>query len=373
MNTKYAPLFTSYTLNNGVVIKNRLAVAPMTHFSSNEDGTLSKQEAIFLQNRANDIGIFITAATLVSENGKAFQGEPEALYESQLKSLIETATLIKKQGAKAILQLHHGGIKSVPSLLKGQDKIGASDDEETQTREATENEILQLVQSFAKATALAIQAGFDGVEIHGANHYLIQQFFSAHTNKRRDQWGGTLENRLRFPMAVIDAVVATKEKLNRNDFIIGYRFSPEEDSEHGLTMADTFDLIDALVTKPLQYLHVSLSDFYSHVRRGGDTHSTRIELIHNRIKGKLPLIGVGRLYTADQILSAYETGWAEFIALGRTVMINPTIGTLIKEGKVDQIETTLDPNKADHYGIPDVLWSMCIQGGEWLPPLKNNN
>lgn len=367
---KFQPLFEPYTLNNGIVIKNRLAVAPMTHFASNEDGTISEEERHFLQNRAEDMGLFIAAATLVADGGKAFHGQPEAIHASQLASLKETADVIKAQGAKAILQIHHGGSKSITELLNGKDKAAPSDDEATGSRALTGEEVIEMIASYANAADLAVQAGFDGVEIHGANGYLIQQFFSAQSNRRTDEWGGSLENRLRFPLAVIDAVTAVREKYNRPDFIIGYRFSPEEGGENGLTMADTFALIDALVQKPFQYLHVSLWDFYKKARRGADTNLTRMQLIHERIGGKLPLIGVGSLFSAEQILAAYQTGWAEFIALGKAVMINPNIATLIRENRTGEIVTELDPAKADHYGIPSRLWAMSIEGAAWLPPVK---
>ena len=371
MNPKYAPLFQTYTLNNGVTIKNRLAVAPMTHFGSQADGLISDQERTFLSNRAGDMGMFITAATLVQKDGKAFHGQPEATGEHCLDSLKETAQILQQQGAKAILQIHHGGSKAIDDLLDGLDKISASASEAEHAREATAAEVEALIASYAQAADLALRAGFDGVEIHGANGYLIQQFYSAQSNRRNDQWGGSLENRMRFPLAVIDAVVAVREKHQRDDFIIGYRFSPEEPGDDGLTMTETGALIDALVQKPLQYLHVSLWEFDKKIRRGGDTTQTRMQFIHERINGKLPLIGVGNLFTADQILAAYETGWAEFIALGKTVMINPRIATQIREGREDEIETQLDPTRADHYGLPDTLWGFSSSGTQsWLPPVK---
>ena len=371
MNPKYAPLFQTYTLNNGVTIKNRLVVAPMTHFGSQADGLISDQERTFLSNRAGDMGMFITAATLVQKDGKAFHGQPEATGEHCLDSLKETAQILQQQGAKAILQIHHGGSKAIDDLLDGLDKISASASEAEHAREATAEEVEALIASYAQAADLALRAGFDGVEIHGANTYLIQQFYSAQSNRRNDQWGGSLENRMRFPLAIIDAVVAVREKHRRNDFIIGYRFSPEEPGDDGLTMNETGALIDALAQKPLQYLHVSLWEFDKKIRRGGDTAQTRMQFIHERINGKLPLIGVGNLFTADQILAAYETGWAEFIALGKTVMINPHIATQIREGREDEIETQLDPTRADHYGLPDTLWGFSSSGTQsWLPPVK---
>ena len=371
MNPKYATLFQTYTLNNGVTIKNRLVVAPMTHFGSQADGLISDQERTFLSNRAGDMGMFITAATLVQKDGKAFHGQPEATGEHCLDSLKETAQILQQQGAKAILQIHHGGSKAMDDLLDGLDKISASASEAEHAREATAKEVEALIASYAQAADLALRAGFDGVEIHGANTYLIQQFYSAQSNRRNDQWGGSLENRMRFPLAVIDAVVAVREKHQRDDFIIGYRFSPEEPGDDGLTMTETGALIDALVQKPLQYLHVSLWEFDKKIRRGGDTAQTRMQFIHERINGKLPLIGVGNLFTADQILAAYETGWAEFIALGKTVMINPHIATQIREGREDEIETQLNPTRADHYGLPDTLWGFASSGTQsWLPPVK---
>lgn len=370
MNPKYAPLFQTYTLNNGVTIKNRLVVAPMTHSGSQTDGLISDQERTFLSNRAGDMGMFITAATLVQKDGKAFHGQPEATGEHCLDSLKETAQILQQQGAKAILQIHHGGSKAIDELLDGLDKISASASEAEHAREATAAEVEALIASYAQAADLALRAGFDGVEIHGANAYLIQQFYSAQSNRRNDQWGGSLENRMRFPLAVVDAVAAVREKHQRNDFIIGYRFSPEEPGDDGLTMTETGALIDALVQKPLQYLHVSLWEFDKKIRRGGDTAQTRMQFIHERINGKLPLIGVGNLFTADQILAAYETGWAEFIALGKTVMINPHIATQIREGREDEIETQLDPTRADHYGLPDILWEFSASGTQsWLPPV----
>ena len=373
MNSKYTPLFQPYTLNNGIEIKNRLVVAPMTHYASNPDGSVSEEELAFLQRRAQNFGLFITAATLVSPEGKAFPGQPYAISAADLPSLKTVAKTLQDQGAKAILQIHHGGQLALKNLIGEADVVTASNNPERHARALIETEIVSIINAFANATELAIQAGFDGVEIHGANNYLIQQFFSAETNRRNDQWGGSLENRLRFPLAVIDAVSTVKVRSGRNDFILGYRFSPEEPGDNGLTMQDTFALIDALVEKPLQYLHVSLWDFYKKARRGADSTLTRMQLIHRRINGKLPLIGVGNLFTADQILAAYQTGWAEFIAMGKSVLINPDLATLIANGEESKIATEIDPDRNDYYRIPTNLWAQNMRHLAYLPPVKGNN
>ncbi|CAI3108940.1 putative oxidoreductase [Acinetobacter calcoaceticus] len=373
MNPKYSPLFQPYTLNNGVTIKNRLVVAPMTHFASNDDGSLSQEERAFIQGRAENFGLFISAATLVSPEGKAFVGQPEAISDKDLPSLKAVANLIKSQGAKAILQIHHGGKLSINELLNGAEMVAPSEDLQSGSRELTDSEINNLIEAFANAADLAIQVGFDGVEIHGANGYLIQQFNSAQSNRRTDEWGGSIEKRMRFSLSIVDAVHAVKMKHGFNDFIIGYRFSPEEPGEQGLTMADTFALIDALVEKPIQYLHVSLWDFYKKARRGADVSLTRMQLLHERIAGKLPLIGVGSLFSADQILDAYETKWAEFIAVGKAVMMNPDLATLIANGRESEIVLAIDPHKADRYRIPNNLWQQNMSRLSYLPPLKDDS
>ena len=363
---KMNPVFQPYTFNNGATVPNRLTVAPMTHFASDKNGHITDQERTFLQNRFKGFGLFIAAATLVQANGKTFYGQPYAISEDDLPSLREVAQIAQAQGAKAILQIHHGGLKAELSA----DIVAPSADEATGARELAAAEIGQLVAAYANAATLAVQAGFDGVEIHGANAYLLQQFVSAQTNRRTDEWGGSLHNRLRFPLAVVDAVAAAVKAHAKPDFILGYRFSPEEPGEQGITMAETFALVDALAQKPLQYLHVSLHDFYKKARRGADTNRTRMELLHERIGGKLPLIGVGNLYTGSDIAKAFDTGWAEFIALGKTVMINPDLADLLREGRDADIQTDLDPARTDHYRLPDALWQRCLTNSPWLPPVK---
>lgn len=368
--TDVSALFTPFILNNGVEIRNCLVVAPMTHYASNPDGTLSNEERDFITGRADDFGLFITAATLVHPSGKAFIGQPCAYDEHHLPSLIQIADMIKQGGAKAILQIHHGGYQSLPEFVGEVIAPSQVANDKYQARTMRIDEIQAVIDGFGVATDLAIRAGFDGVEIHGANNYLIQQFFSPQSNRRTDEWGGSLENRLRFPREVIQVVNAVKERHGNADFIIGYRFSPEEAGDDGLTMADSFDLIDALVDEPLQYLHVSLWDFYKKARRGADTSLTRIAQLHERIKGRLPLIGVGCLLSADDVARAYATGWAEFIAVGKAVMMNPNFATLLKHGELDKIATSIDPKRNDLYKIPSQLWAYQQKGLAYLPPLQ---
>lgn len=369
MQPQFQPLFTPYTLNNGVTVRNRLAVAPLTHFSSNADGTLSTEERTFLKDRARGFGIFITAATLVSREGQGFPGQPFAFSREFLPSLKETASMIKAQGALALLQIHHAGALTPPQLLSGTGLQALAPSDGGSARAMTEEEVQHTICAYAAAAVLAMEAGFDGVEIHGANGYLLQQFYSAKTNRRTDAWGGSREKRMAMPLEVAREVCAAREQAGRRDFIIGYRFSPEEEGEHGLDMQDTYALIDELKKLPLQYLHLSLHDFYRKVRSGDDTSLLRVCGVHRRIGRALPLMAVGGLYTGDDFARAFATGCCEFLAAGRSVLLNPGLAEKIEQGREEEIVTELDPRRPDHYSLPSWLWNRCCTSNDWRIPL----
>nr|MCR5536746.1 hypothetical protein [Succinivibrio sp.] len=271
--------------------------------------------------------------------------------------------------ALSIVQLHHGGEYAVPEL-SGETAYSASGHDSI--RELTDEQIKTIIADFAHAAELCIRSGNDGIEIHGANQYLLQQFFSAKTNHRTDEWGGSLENRLRFPLACVDAVLEVRDRLKRPDFIIGYRLSPEEPGEQGLTMSDTVELVKALSQKPIQYLHVSQWNFYKEVRRGTGVGQPRLKVVHDTLEGRLPLIGLGSLYTQEDYLKAMQSGYVEFVGCGKSIMMNPHLGTKLYEGRSAEIATELDLERADHYGIPDPLWEMCTKAQDWLPPVKGH-
>src|SRR5213080_1807179 len=320
-NSKYLPLIEPYTLPNGVKLKNRIVMAPMTNFSSNPDGTVTDAEVKYYSRRSSGVGMVITACTYVTENGKGFHGEFGGDRDELIPSLRQLASAIKEQGAKAVLQIFHGGRQIPPELVPNGEVVSASavpveGEGKPVPRALTETEVESIIRDFGETTRRAIEAGFDGVELHGANGYLIQQFFSPHSNRREDQWGGSLEKRLAFPLAVVDEVKKVVAEHAKESFVVGYRFSPEEPETPGITMADTLTLVDALADKNLDYLHVSLQNFWSTPRRGIQDTRSRIEIIQERVGDRVPVIGVGSIYTADDALKAMQAG-IPLIALGR--------------------------------------------------------
>lgn len=190
----YSPkLFEKVVLNNQIEAPSRLAIAPLTLFSSNPDGTINDEEREYLKYRATNIGLYILGATVVSEEGITACNFPRAISDKDLPSLKERAKIVKDQGALAIVQLHHGGalaLKEYSGLTPVVPSANSPNVEGKEFHELTDEEIKKIIDKFGYATELCIKAGYDGVEIHGANNFLIQQFYSPYTNRRTDDWGG---------------------------------------------------------------------------------------------------------------------------------------------------------------------------------------
>jgi 2,4-dienoyl-CoA reductase-like NADH-dependent reductase (Old Yellow Enzyme family) len=375
-------LFEKYTLNNKVEVPGLLAVAPLTLFGSNPDGSASDEEREYLKLRATNIGLYILGATAVSQEGIAFYNQPRALSDKDIKPNAERVKIIKDQGALAINQIHHGGAlakkeySGVPVLAVSADvankeleKQGMAE-KENKCIEMTDKDIRRIIDDFARATEISLKAGYDGIEIHGANNYLLQQFYSGYYNKRTDEWGGSLEKRMKFPLEVVDACCKIRDKYNKPEFIIGYRLSPEEPFEDGITMTETMALVRALVKKPIQFIHVSQKNYFQEVRRGEGVGIPRLKIIHEETKGKTALIGLGGLYSDKDFNKALNSGYSDFIGTGRASMLNKDLAILLKEGKGDKLNLTLESDHPEKYLIPKLLWGMCLKGGEWTPPVQ---
>lgn len=371
MEQKYKPLFESFTFPSGVKVKNRIVMAPMTHSSSNDDGTVTDAELEYYARRSEGAGLVITACIYVTPNGKGFPGEFAGDSDEMIPGLTRLAETIKAKGAKAILQIFHGGRRVPPALVPNGDVVSASAVAATESpdvvpRELKHEEIQAIIRDFGETTRRAALAGFDGVEIHGANTYLLQQFYSPHSNRRNDQWGGDIDRRLTFPLAVVDEVKRAAAEHAKGPFLVGYRFSPEEPETPGLTMEDTFRLVDELAQKELDYLHVSLFDFRSKPARGADESKTRLEWIAERVAGRIPVIGVGSIHSADDAVEAWNTG-IPLVAIGRVLLTDPDWVQKVEEGREDEIQSRLSLSSQKRLVIPDGLWRMLTAREGWLP------
>ncbi len=363
-------LFQSFTFPSGVTIENRVMMAPMTTYSSEKNGDVSEQELTYYARRAKSgIGAVITACVYAEPLGVGFQYSIGAEDDARIPSLRKLANAIKDNGAKAILQIFHAGRMSSTSILNGEQPVSASSipaprENADTPREMSHEEIEKTIASFKEATRRAIEAGFDGVEIHGANTYLIQQFFSPHSNRRRDHWGGTLEKRMAFPLALVEAVKTAVSQYTTAPFIVGYRLSPEEPYDPGITMEDTLAFVRRLADQHLDYIHISASDFNGgSIRNENDTDS-RIALIQEEVGDKIPVIGVGALQTREQVEQALEI--TPLIGLGHALVQDPDWMKKIENAQDDEIYEAVYLSKKEELDIPDRLWSIITQRSGWF-------
>ncbi|HHZ2715582.1 TPA: NADH-dependent flavin oxidoreductase [Escherichia coli] len=377
MTNKHPSLFSPFMLTEKIKLRNRIVMAPMTTWSANPDGTISEQELEFYKRRSQNVGLVITGCTYVTPSGIGFTHEFAAYDDRFINSLEKLAAAAKSGGAPAILQIFHAGNKAIPELVPNNDVISASASSVksgdfmkrvVQSREMTENEIQETIRAFGDVTKRAIKAGFDGIELHGAHGFLLQNFFSPLFNQRNDRWGGDLEGRMRFPLAVLQEVKNVVYEYATKPFAIGYRISPEESATGGLRIEDTYKLLDRLISSGISYIHtslVSINDSYP-VESPNDPRT--IELILNHIAGRVPVIAAGKIRTPSQAQEAISTG-LPLVAIGKGLVINPEWVTLAESGRGHEIQTTLNPQLVPELTIPDKLWDQiqASKGTGWFP------
>lgn len=357
---EYAPLFESIELAN-VSLKNRLVMAPMTTISGEEDGSFSEQEIHYLAQRAEDgIGMIMTPACYVHKTGHSFERQVGCHTDEMIPSLSRVADAINQYGAASILQLHHGG-NAAKQTLSGSQPIAPSAVKNRAgtselPRAMSEDEIQMLIESFAQAALRARTAGFSGVEIHGANTYLFQQFFSRFTNRRDDKWGGdmglplreTLENRSRFAREVIKAVRAQVG----NDYLISYRISPEEAEPFGYSTFDAIELLKVLVPCGIDLIHVSSWKYHDNLRNDIPSGTNPTAMIKGAFPDT-PVIGVGGIMLPDQAFEVRAQG-VDFVAMGTVLMLEREWVRKAKDGTAGEIRTRITSEaERQSLDIPD--------------------
>ncbi|MFO1111951.1 MAG: hypothetical protein U1E61_22485, partial [Bradyrhizobium sp.] len=321
--------------NSGQEIANRFAIAPLTTDASNEDGTAAEDELEFVRRRsASGFGATISSAAYVELDGRSWHGIG-ATSEGQLSSLHRLAEAMRSAGGLAILQIYDGGRIANPEMigeqrLRAPSAVASLRPGAKTPRAMTADEVESLVASFGKAASLARKAGFDGVEVHGANHYAVHQFFSPRANHRVDHWGGTLSKRMNFPLAVAQAVRnALGPKL-----IAGFRVTPLEAEADGYTLEDAKLLCSELARLNLDYISVSLDD-YRKSRPVGETRvyngpvetvdvpaASPITEFARVIAGRSAVVASGGIKTRMDAEGAIRLG-ADLVAVGRAVVVDP--------------------------------------------------
>jgi N-ethylmaleimide reductase len=252
-------------------LDNRIIMAPLTRSRANEEGVQPAYAIEYYRQRAS-AGLIITEATNVSPMAKGYVKTPGIYTDEQTQAWREIPKAVHAQGGKIFMQIFHTGRIAMPDFLpenvqpvapsavkaEGQNFTFDGMKYFVEPRALETVEVKEIVKEFARAAKNAVDAGFDGVELHGANGYLVQQFLSDNTNKRVDEYGGSIENRARFLFEVLDAMTA--EIGNEQT---GLRLSPggEFNDIHETDSAELYDyVIKELNKRNLAYLHIGTFD-----------------------------------------------------------------------------------------------------------------
>ena len=310
-----ASLSDPLLFRTGLQASNRIALAPMTNKQSHEDGTLSEAEFHWLTSRAEGgFGLIFTCASHVAKDGQGWPGELGIFDDAHLPGLTRLAKALHAAGAKAIVQIFHGGVRA-DRTVSGVQPWSASELEGA--RAATSEDITRVIKQFADAARLAEAAGFDGVELHGAHGYLLTQFLSTTQNLRTDEWGGSLENRARLAREVARAV---RQATSRR-FTLGMRLSPEDfGNAKGLDIDESVQVAQWLAEDGLDFIHLSLWRANLNTHKYPDRHA--ITMFREALPANIVLLAAGAVYTPDEALALVVRG-ADGVALGRSAILNP--------------------------------------------------
>ena len=377
-------VWSPFKFNCGREMANRFAIAPLTTDSSHEDGTVTEHELEFVRRRAaNGFGATISSAAYVAEDGRSWQGIGAA-HDGHLSSLQALAGAMRAAGGLAILQIYDGGRIARPELigeqgLRAPSAVASLRPGAKTPRAMTSDEVAGLVASFRAAAALARKAGFDGVEIHGANHYAIHQFFSPRANHRVDHWGGTLAKRMNFPLAVAQAV---RDALGP-ELIAGFRVTPFEAEADGYTLDDSKLLCGELAGLGLDYISVSLDD-YRKSRPTGETrvYNGPVEPIQTPaqspitefariIAGRSAVMASGGIKTSGDAEGALKLG-ADLVAIGRAVVVDPEWLSKVRSQREASILAGLPRDEREIAGalsIPPRMVDYLLSRPGWIPRL----
>ncbi|BCN32669.1 oxidoreductase [Anaeromicropila herbilytica] len=332
-----------------VSIKNRLVMSPMGCGLANLDGTPSDEMIAFYEARAiGGAGLIIPEITRVNDqHGAGLMRQLSVTKDKHIAPLARLAAAVHKHGTKIFIQLHHPGRETVSALLGGQPVVAPSEIPckylKQQTRALQTEEVKQLIKQFIDGAVRVQKAGCDGVELHAAHGYLLQQFLSPYTNKREDEYGGSFENRLRIIVEIIEGI----RKECGEDFPIGVRLSVEEFLDKTGVEEDYIHIQDGVkIAMALEQAGVNFIDASCGLYETGMTSVEPISFAQGWRKDmiaavkshvKVPVLAVSVIRdpaVAEQLL---EDGVQDFISMGRSWLADEAWGKKVQEGREKEL------------------------------------
>ena len=328
-------LLSEYELPGGLVLNNRIVMAPMTRCFADADLAPIPASVDYYRARA-DAGLIITEATLIAPEAQGYPGTPGIYSDVQIKAWKRVVDAVLEAGGRIFCQLWHTGRLAhshytgtrpmAPSAVAMEGSLPRARDLYYEDPRAMDAEDIARVQiQYAEAAQNAMAAGFDGVELHGANGYLVDQFLHQQTNRRSDEYGGTPENRARFALEVVDRLVSAI-----GPYRVGIRLSPQAYVNLEYVAGDeaAFDyLLEALNRRPMAYVHVAAFDGSQHYDYLGGGRP--VDYVRKRYAGTV--IGCGG-YTAETAESDLRQRHIDLTAFGRSFIANPDLVGRIRSG-----------------------------------------
>lgn len=332
-------LFSNFKLGD-TELTNRMAMAPMTRSRAGLDGSLNEHIVKYYEQRAT-AGLIITEGAPVSTVGRGYSFTPGIYNQEQIDGWKKVTDAVHAEGGKIFIQLWHVGRVTHPSITGGEQPVAPSAvkginkgfgplpeggygfvDQEV-PRAMTKEDIVQTQGDFVQAAKNAMEAGFDGVEIHSANTYLFEQFMLQSANQRNDEYGGSQENRVRF---LVETVSAVSDAIGAEK--VGFRLSPYlviDDPDVDPEMPSlALKAIKALAHLKLAYVH-----FSENVATWRPVPSSFRRQVREIWKN--PIIVAGR-HTKETAQDMLDLGYADLVAFGEYYISNPDLVYRFKEG-----------------------------------------
>ncbi len=345
---KLSRLFSSFSIGT-MEIRNRIVMPPMaTHYASTEGFVTDRQIAYYVERARGGVGYITVEHTGILQQGKA---SPKMLlissdeHAARIEKLVEA---VHKAGGRIVVQINHAG-RQTSSLVTGSPIVGPSPvacpTRDEIPRELTVGEIEEMTEAFSVAAQRVKHVGADGVELHMAHGYLICSFLSPFSNRRRDQYGGDLQGRVRFAVEVLKSV---RNRIGQK-FPIICRLSGDEYLDGGLKIEETRQIAQILEKEGTDALHISACNVASgylnqppyYVEEGVFVHLA--EAVKSVVN--VPVITVGRIRNpvmADQIL---RDGKADLVSMGRALIADPYMPNKAEEGRFEEIVPCLSCNR----------------------------
>lgn len=349
MSLDPAPLFQPLRLGN-LELPNRIAMAPLTRNRAVEPNTVPSPIApVYYAQRAS-AGLIVSEASQISQQGQGYIWTPGCFTDAQVEGWRAVTRAVHEAGGHMFLQMwhvgrvshtslqHNGAAPVAPSAITAKTRtfVASGFAETSEPRALETHEISGIVADYAHAAHCADKAGFDGVEIHGANGYLIDQFLRDGSNKRTDMYGGSIENRMRFALEVVDGVLQALPASR-----VGMRIaptSPSNDISDSNPVALFGALVDELAKRKLAYLHVV----------EGQTQGARDIVPFDFLALRKAFPGVyiaNNGYDRTMAIEAIAAGRADMVAFGRNFISNPD---LVERLRIDAPLNEFD--RATFYG-----------------------